>query len=94
MNFPVEMRTNCGTWLIKTKSPLKLQRTQFICKIEHSQHQKKSIQYIKSKVYVKNNENISDIKAAIISWGVQQWRTSVDDWKRSFGIRGEILKNK
>ena len=32
MNFPVEMKTNCFTWLMKMKSPSKLQRTQFIRK--------------------------------------------------------------
>ena len=29
INFPVKMKTNCVTWLIKTKSQSKLQRTQF-----------------------------------------------------------------
>ena len=53
-------------------------------------------------MYVKNCENISDLKAVIISafqemsdgMLTQPWRTSVDDWKWSFGIRDIILKNK
>ena len=59
---------------------------------------------MKSKVYVRNYENISDLISTIISAfqevsdgmeksdGVrfQPWRTSVDDWKWSFGIREDI----
>ena len=51
---------------------------------------------------VENYENIKDLKAVIVSvfhevsdrMVTQPWRTSVDDWKWSFGIRGHILKNK
>ena len=51
-------------------------------------------------MYVKNYENIRDLKAAIISAfqevsdGLESWSSSVDDWKWSFEIREIILKNK
>ena len=53
-------------------------------------------------MYVENYENISDLKFAIISafqenrieWLLQAWRTSVNDWKWSFGTREGIFKNK
>ena len=58
--------------------------------------------YIKSKVCVKNYENISDLKTAIIS-AIQEVSDGmvtstmenfgIDDWKWSFGIREGILKN-
>ena len=32
MNFPVEIKTTCVTWLMKTKSPTELRRTEFIRK--------------------------------------------------------------
>ena len=121
MNFPVEIKTNFVNWLMKTKSPSKLRRTNFLRKFGKLKNSNKHIfmqdgspthwstnvskwlnenlpgrwigrggqqdcniswtprspditplnyflwGYIKSKVYVKNYENISDVKAAIIS---------------------------
>ena len=43
MNFPVEIKTNCVTWLTKTESPLKLQRAQFIRKFGKLENSNKLI---------------------------------------------------
>ena len=46
--------------------------------------------YIKSKIHVKNYESR---KCRMECW-IEPWRTSVDDWEWSFGIRERVLKNK
>ena len=43
MNVPVKMKTNCITWLIKMKSPMKLQRTQLIRKFGKLKNSNKQI---------------------------------------------------
>ena len=57
MNFPVEMRKNCVTWLIKTKSLPKLQGTEFIRKFGKLENSNK---LIFMQVLVYKSEQVDD----------------------------------